>query len=58
MKKKNAQIQSLYPQIWGLEIWSRKTHQSAPYINPPFAFPAPKEKRKYISASARTVKNK
>jgi hypothetical protein len=32
----------------------KETIQSAPYINPPFAFPAPKEKRKYISASART----
>jgi hypothetical protein len=27
---------------------------SAPYINPPFAFPTSKEKRNYISASART----
>jgi hypothetical protein len=27
---------------------------SAPYINPPFSFPAPKEKCKYISAFAWT----
>jgi hypothetical protein len=29
----------------------------ASYINPPFAFPAAKEKRNYISASALTGKN-
>jgi hypothetical protein len=27
---------------------------SAPYINPPFAFPTPKEKHKFISAYVRT----
>jgi hypothetical protein len=34
---------------------------STPYINPPFAFPAPKENRKCISTSAWTkkkIKNK
>jgi hypothetical protein len=46
-KKKNAQIQSLCHQIWRLEI------PSIPYINPQFAFLAPKKKHKCISASAR-----
>jgi hypothetical protein len=32
----------------------KETLPFAPYINPPFAFPAPKEKRKCISASAQT----
>jgi hypothetical protein len=30
MKKKNAQTQSLLPQIWGLEIWSRKCFRPQP----------------------------
>jgi hypothetical protein len=34
----------------------KETLPSALYINPPFVFPAPKEKHKYISASARTGK--
>jgi hypothetical protein len=33
MKKKNAQIQSVYPQIWGLEIWTRKCFR--PHPQPP-----------------------
>jgi hypothetical protein len=36
----------------------KETIPSAPYINPPFAFPAPKEKHKCISAPASTKKNK
>jgi hypothetical protein len=33
-KKKNAQIQSLYPQIWGLEIWLRKRFRPHPTSTP------------------------
>jgi hypothetical protein len=41
----------------GIRNLVKETLPSAPYINPPFAFPASKEKRKYISASARMEKN-
>jgi hypothetical protein len=34
----------------------KETLPTTPYINPPFAFPAPKEKRKCISVSVRTQK--
>ena len=34
MKKKNAQIKALHPQIWGLEIWSRKCFYPHPTSTP------------------------
>jgi hypothetical protein len=49
-KKKNAQIQSLYPQIWGLEIWSRKCFLPHPISTPHSHFQPP---RKNVSAYVR-----
>jgi hypothetical protein len=40
-KKKNTQIQSLYPQISGLEIWSRKCFRPHPTSTPHSHFQPP-----------------
>jgi hypothetical protein len=50
MKKKNAQIESLYPQLWGLEIWSRKRFCPHPTSAPHLHFEPP---RKNISVQVR-----
>jgi hypothetical protein len=47
MKKKNAQIESLHPQIWGLQIWSKKRFHPYPTSNPHSHF---QPSRKNISA--------
>jgi hypothetical protein len=49
MKKKNAQIQSLHPQI-GLQIWSRKRFRPHPTSNFHLHFQPP---RKNISVEVR-----
>jgi hypothetical protein len=46
-KKKNAQIQSLFLQIWRLEIWSRKCFRLHPRSTPHLHFQPP---RKNVSA--------
>jgi hypothetical protein len=53
MKKKNAQIESLYPQIWGLEIWSRKRFRP-----PPICISSPQGKtevHKHVRADATNI---
>jgi hypothetical protein len=54
MKKKECPNPIIISSNMGIGNLVKETLPSAPYINPPFAFPAPKEKRKCISASAQT----
>jgi hypothetical protein len=54
MKKKECPNPIIISSNIGVENLVKKMLLSAPYINPPFAFPVAKEKRKCISASTRT----
>jgi hypothetical protein len=54
MKKKECPNPIIISSNMGIGNLVKETLPSAPYINPPFAFPGPKEKRKCISSSART----
>jgi hypothetical protein len=54
MKKKECPNPIIISSNMGIGNLVKEMLLSASYINPPFAFPAPKKKRKYISASAWT----
>jgi hypothetical protein len=53
MKKKEFPNPIIISSNMGIENLVKKMLPFASYINPPFAFPAPKEKRKCISTSER-----
>jgi hypothetical protein len=57
MKKKECPNPIIISSNMGIGNLVKETLPSTLYINPPFAFLAPKEKRKCISAVARTRKN-
>jgi hypothetical protein len=52
MKKKECPNPIIISSNMGIGNLVKETLSTVSYINPPFAFPAPKEKRKCISASA------
>jgi hypothetical protein len=52
MKKKECPNPIIISSNMGIGNLVKEKFPSAPYINPPFTFPAPKENRKCISASA------
>jgi hypothetical protein len=54
MKKKECPNPIIISSNIGIGNLVKETLPSAPYINPPFAFPALKEKHKCISVSAQT----
>jgi hypothetical protein len=54
MKKKRSPNPIIISSNMGIGNLVKEILPFTPYINPPFAFPAPKEKHKYISVSAQT----
>jgi hypothetical protein len=53
-EKKECPNRIIISSNMGIGNLVKETIPPTPYINPPFAFWAPKEKHKYISASAQT----